>query len=472
MLRYRIRGGANHLPKCRPQLLRTPPDAEVLLQRYRLVYIGKLRDRNREAISCCCGATRRTPCMGTEARAVAFVCAAEILGLSSFSLVPALLPQFIATWSLSNAEAGWLAGMMSGGYMVGVLPLVALTDRIPARSIFLVCSALSALSSFGIALSSSLPTALVWRAVGGISLAGMYMPGLRALTDGMAGAGRARAAAWYTSAFTLGGSLSFLLGQTGLLWSWHSAFVVSGALGFIGVLLAWVALPHTNTDTPTAWPRGMPNFRRVIGNRDVLVLIVGYTTTIWGTVGLRQWIVVFLAFCLANQGIGTTQDWSVLTIGALVGLLGVPAGLCGNELSLRLGLRATAIGVFLVSALVNALFGLAAMLPYGAVVALAMAAGFVVQGNFSNLTSGVLEVAEPHLRGATVALYSCVGFAGGFIGTLLFGLALDWSGGAARLWAWVVAFGICAIACLIGSIATTLLSRDLGQDRFRLRAVK
>ena len=66
-----------------------------------------------------------------EARLVAFVCAAEILGLAGFSLVPALLPQFIATWSLSNAEAGWFAGMMSGGYMAGVLPLVTLTDRIP-----------------------------------------------------------------------------------------------------------------------------------------------------------------------------------------------------------------------------------------------------------------------------------------------------------------------------------------------------
>ena len=80
--------------------------------------------------------------MGAEARAVAAVCMAEILGLAGFSLVPALLPQFIATWSLSNAEAGWLAGMMSGGYMAGVLPLVALTDRVPARTIYLACSAL------------------------------------------------------------------------------------------------------------------------------------------------------------------------------------------------------------------------------------------------------------------------------------------------------------------------------------------
>jgi predicted MFS family arabinose efflux permease len=410
--------------------------------------------------------------MRAETRLVAFVCGAEILGLASFSLVPALLPEFIASWSLSNAEAGWLTGMMSAGYMAAVLPLVSLTDRMPARKIFLACSALNALSCFGIACSNGLLQALIWRAVSGIAVAGMYMPGLRALTDGMAGTSRARAAAWYTSSFTLGSSLSFLFGQTGLMWDWHAAFVVSGALGVIGVLLAWTTLPHVNAETPAKRPRAVPTFHQVFENRDVLVLTIGYTATIWGTAGLRQWIVVFLAFCVSNQGGDTTEGWSMLITGALVGLLGVPAGLYGNELSLRLGLRATAMGVFLLSALVNALFGFAAMLPYGAVVALAMAAGFVVQGNFSNLTSGLLAVTEPRMRGTTVAVYSCIGFAGGFIGTLLFGLSLDWFGGTARLAAWIVAFGICATACLIGATATPFLSHNLGSESSGVRAEK
>jgi predicted MFS family arabinose efflux permease len=248
-----------------------------------------------------------------------------------------------------------------------------------------------------------------------------------------------------------------------LLWDWRGAFLVGGALGGIGVLLAWAALPRMNAERPTELPQVMPDFRGVFGNRDVLVLIVGYAATIWGTVGLRQWIVVFLAFCVANQGSSATQDWSILTIGALIGLLGVPAGLFGNELSLRLGLRATAMGVFLVSVLVNALFGFAVMLPYDAVVALAMVAGFVVQGNFSNLTSGVLAVAEPWRRGSVVAVYSCIGFAGGFLGTLLFGVALDRLGGTAQLAAWLAAFGICALACLVGCIATAFLQRDVGR---------
>jgi predicted MFS family arabinose efflux permease len=398
-----------------------------------------------------------------EVRAVVLVCTAEILGLAGFSLVPALLPQFITTWSLSNAEAGWLAGMMSGGYMAGVLPLVALTDHVPGRKIYLACASLSALSCFGIAMSDGLLLALLWRAVGGIALAGMYMPGLRALTDGMAGPRRARAAAWYTSSFTLGSSLSFLLGQAGLSWDWHGAFMLSGALGVIGVLLAWAALPRMNAEPHTERLRAMADFRPVFRSREVLVLIVAYAATIWGTAGLRQWIVVFLAFCVANQGGGATQGWSMLTIGALIGLLGVPAGLWGNELSLRLGLRATATGVFLISMLVNASFGFAAMLPYGATVALAMLAGFVVQGNFSNLTSGLLVVAEPQRRGAVVAVYSCIGFAGGFLGTLLFGVALDRFGGTSHLAAWVMAFGICAIACLVGGIATAFLQRDAGR---------
>src|SRR4051794_9735085 len=397
-------------------------------------------------------------------RIVALVCVAEILGLTSFSLVPALLPQFIASWSLSNAEAGWLAGMMSAGYMVAVLPLVALTDRVPARAIFLASSVLNAVSCFGIAFSDGLLSALIWRAVSGMAVAGMYMPGLRALTDGMAGAARARAAAWYTSSFTLGTSLSFLIGQAGLMWDWRDAFVLSGVLGIISVLLAWGALPRMRTEPLAERPRGLPHFHRVFAKRDVLVLTLGYTATIWGTAGLRQWIVLFLTFCAVNQSGGATAGWSILMTGALVGLLGVPAGLYGNELSLRLGLRTTAMVVLLASVLVNALFGFAALLPYGVVVVLALAAGFVVQGNFSNLTSGLLAVAEPSQRGTIVAVYSCIGFAGGFLGTLLFGLSLDRFGGTTRLAAWVVAFGICAVACIVGAVATAFLSRDLASE--------
>jgi predicted MFS family arabinose efflux permease len=107
---------------------------------------------------------------------VAAICAAEILGLAGFSIIPALLPQFIDAWSLTNTQAGWLAGSVSAGYMFAVIPLVSPTDRRPARQLYLASGVLSVLSCFGMALSDSLLPALGFRALAGIAMAGMYMP--------------------------------------------------------------------------------------------------------------------------------------------------------------------------------------------------------------------------------------------------------------------------------------------------------
>ena len=117
---------------------------------------------------------------GPSPAIVAAICVAEILGLAGYSTVPALLPQFIEAWALTNTQAGWLAGIMSAGYMLAVVPLVRLTDRQPARQIYLASSTVSALSCFSIALCDGLLPALGFRAVAGIALAGMYMPGLQA----------------------------------------------------------------------------------------------------------------------------------------------------------------------------------------------------------------------------------------------------------------------------------------------------
>jgi predicted MFS family arabinose efflux permease len=397
---------------------------------------------------------------GPSTTIVASVCAAEILGLAGYSIVPALLPQFIEAWSLTNTQAGWLAGSVSAGYMLAVIPLVSLTDRWSARYIYLASGALSALSCLGMALCDSLLPALGLRAAAGIATAGMYMPGLRALTHGVEGTIRARIAAWYTSSFTIGASLSFLFGRVGTLLGWRSAFAVAGVLGVAGVVISWAALPRGDSGND-ADPQPLLNFRPVLANRDTLALIVGYAAAIWGCVGLRQWIVVFLTSCAGDQAAVPAQAWTILVVGALINFLGVPAGLIGNEFSIRYGLRNIATVVFLLSAFLGGLFGFTAMLPYIAVLGLSVVVGFIVQGNFSNLTSGVLAVAVPRYRGATIGLYSCIGFGAGFLGTLLFGVTLDQFGGTSHPAAWVLSFGSCGLACLAGAAATIFLPRDV-----------
>src|SRR3984893_10694688 len=179
--------------------------------------------------------------------------------------------------------------------------------------------------------------------------------------------------------------------------------------------------------------------------------------------GLRQWIVVFLTVCAGDHAGAAAHAWIIPLVGAAISFLGVPAGLIGNELSIRYGLRTIATLVFLLSALAGGLLGFTAMLPYIAVLGLSVVAGFIVQGNFSNLTSGVLAVAAPRYRGATIGLYSCIGFGASFLGTLLFGVTLDQFGGTSQVIAWILSFGTCGLACLAGAAATIFLSRNIWQ---------
>jgi MFS family permease len=164
---------------------------------------------------------------------------------------------------------------------------------------------------------------------------------------------------------------------------------------------------------------------------------------------------------LALQATRLSQPYCPSSVAALINLLGVPAGLWGNELAIRFGLRFTAILIFIASAIVTSALGFAALAPFAAAALAALVVGLIAQGNFSNVTSGLLAVAVPRYAGATMALYSCIGFGGGFVGTVLFGFTLDRFGGASHLLAWIAAFGTSAIACLIGAAVSALLSRDV-----------
>jgi len=115
--------------------------------------------------------------------------------------------------------------------------------------------------------------------------------------------------------------------------------------------------------------------------------------------GLRQWIVVFLTVCAGDQAGVAAHAWIIPVVGALISFLGVPAGLIGNELSICYGLRTIATLVFLLSALAGGLLGFTAMLPYITVLGLSVIAGFIVQGNFSNLTSGSSQSPLPSTGG-------------------------------------------------------------------------
>jgi len=135
----------------------------------------------------------------------------------------------------------------------------------------------------------------------------------------------------------------------------------------------------------------------------------------------------------------------------------VPASIFGNEAALRVGRRRWILLVMASSGSCGILLGFAAPWHWALVLALLIVYSMLVMGESGTLTAGLVAAAPAELRGAAMGLYSLLGFAGGLLGPVVFGVALDAAGGAANPVAWVVAYAAIGAGCLAAPLVARLM---------------
>ena len=102
---------------------------------------------------------------------------------------------------------------------------------------------------------------------------------------------------------------------------------------------------------------------------------------------------------------------------------------------------------------------------YWLAVVLLLVYGMVVWLDSSSLTAGAAGTADPARRGATLAVHSMLGYAGGFVGPLAIGWTLDLAGGMSPL-AWGLAFVVVAVLMALAMAAfIAIRPRELEGDR-------
>jgi MFS family permease len=402
----------------------------------------------------------------TVNRGVIALCAAQACAqLGAFS-VAALLPMLISAWSLTNTEAGWLNGIYYAAYTITVPFLSSLTDRVDAKRVYLSSVAVTCLAFAGFAwVASGFWSALALRALMGAGWAGSYMPGLKALSDLTEGSHQSRAVAAHAAAVGVSGALSFgIAGAVNAWYGWHWA-LVPGALGAaLAFVLVLVGLPSRRLKAASGSPGALLDFRPVLKNRSALAYSIAYCVHTWEMSALRGWVVAFLTF-VAAQSSGGWTPLAPATVASVMGLVGVLASVWGNELAIRFGRRRFVLGTMLTSAALAAIIGFSAALPYVAAAALVLLYAMLIWSDSSSLTAGSAGSAEPGRRGATLAVHSTLGYAGGFFGPLALGAMLDLLGGASVL-GWGVAFAHVTVALLLGTLAFVWLRpADLAGDR-------
>jgi MFS family permease len=403
------------------------------------------------------------------AKLVAVVCTAQIFVQIGAGFWPALLPQMMQLWQLTNGEAGWITAIFFGAYMVSVPVLVTLTDRIDAKRIYLfgVACTVAGHLLFGL-YADGFWSAFATRALAGMGWAGTYMTGLKLLADQVDAKMMSRAVTGHAASIGISGAASFLLGDVlADHFGWRAAFTISAATAFIAWLMVALVVPWRAA--PPAKPRGQAalfDFRPVVRNTSAFAYSVVYCVHTLEMSALRGWGVAFLAFVAGYTGF-SDETLSPALVVTVLALLGTATSIVGNEASIRFGRRRLVATAMILSILFAAVVGFLGSMNYWLAVVLLIAYGMVVWLDSSSVTAGAAGNAEPSRRGATLAVHSTLGYAGGFVGPLVVGFTLDLAGGMSPM-AWGLAFLVVAVLMAMALGAFLLMRpRELVGDRGR-----
>jgi hypothetical protein len=203
------------------------------------------------------------------------------------------------------------------------------------------------------------------------------------------------------------------------------------ALAGLFAVAAACAAPWPSCSSGVVSPPAPPNrahsparsLAQVLGDRRTLAFCGGYFGHNWELFGFRAWLVAYLSWTHADS----PDPWTAMPglVAALATFLAVPASVLGNEGAHRWGRSAGCRA----SCLCPARWRSSSLLGRpvrGLLVPLLLLYAASMNLDSAALTAGLLtETASRPDRGTALALYSAIGFAGGFIGPVAFGIALD-----------------------------------------------
>ncbi|MEK9774753.1 MAG: MFS transporter, partial [Quisquiliibacterium sp.] len=171
--------------------------------------------------------------------AIAAIVFAELLGTSLWFSANAAADDLSRAWGLGAAQIGHLTSAVQLGFIAGTLgfSLSGLADRFRASRIVAACALFGAVTNAGFALlSGGLASALLWRFLTGISLAGIYPLGMK-LVVGWAPQRAGEVLGWLVGMLTLGTALPHGIRAIGAGLSWQGVVLASSALALVGAAL-------------------------------------------------------------------------------------------------------------------------------------------------------------------------------------------------------------------------------------------
>jgi MFS family permease len=386
---------------------------------------------------------------------LAALCSSRVLAATWFVAYSAVLPLTQAEWGLTGRQAGLIQAAFHLGYLTSLFIVGFLADHFGARRTYILAGIAACISPwFFVLFTDGFWSAFWLHAFTGLCQGGSYTPALALINDHVERERRGRAMGYLIAGSSAGYALC--LGVSGIalkFTDWRGALMIVACLPIVSWLLGLLVLRETENRIHPR-PAGeslLASIPAVWRNKRGMLSIWGYTFHNWELLGLWAWLPAFLTAALLLQGHSTE---SALMFAGLTYLANIAGSIVGGTMADRWGRIPTILTWSCVSLALSFSIGWLISAPIALLVALACLYNFAGIADSSTHSTVLAESVPSHYLGVAYAVRSVVGFGAGVVSPVVFGWALDASGGS-----WGIAWVTLGVGAALGPAAIWRLRR-------------